>query len=146
MASAALWPVIGAAGIGLVCAATAAVGEGLSFATELARGSQAEEQPAKAEQQRDELQHRIEAFASRIKEQLTEAGIDVSQPLALTDDDLGGIAALDHPQRAAIEELLESDYLLLRDFDRLRDGYEAAAATDNSLPSEFRFVVSEAGN
>jgi hypothetical protein len=143
MASAALWPVIGAAGIGLARAATAVVGEGLSFAAELARGSNSEIHPDEAEQQREQMRSRIEAFAARIKQQLAEAGIDVSQPLTLTDDGLGGIAALDHPQRAAIEELLESDYLLLRDFDRLQDDYEAAAAGDNSLPNEFRLVVSE---
>jgi hypothetical protein len=133
MASASLWPVIGAASIGLARAATAAVGEGLSFAAELARGSKADEQPAKAEQQRNELERRIEAFAARIKQQLADAGIDVSQPLTLTDDGLGGIAAANHPQRAAIEELLEGDFLLLRDFDSLKDEYEASAADEFQL-------------
>lgn len=145
MASAALWPIIGATGIGLARTATAVIGEGLSFAAELARGSNSEVHPDQAEQQREQLQRRIEAFASQIKQQLAEAGIDVSQPLTLTDDGLGGIAALDHPQRAAIEELLEGDFSLLRDFDRLKDDYEAAAASDNALPEEFRLVVSEAG-
>jgi hypothetical protein len=144
MASAALWPVIGAAGIGLA-RPHGAIGEGLSFAAELARGSNSEVQPDQAEQQREQMQRRIEAFAARIKQQLAEGGIDVSRPLTLTDDGLGGIAALDHPQRAAIEELLEGDVLLLRDFDRLQDDYEAAAASDDSLPNEFRLVVSEAG-
>lgn len=143
MASAALWPVIGAAGIGLARAATAVVGEGLSFAAELARGSNSELQPDQAEQPREQMQRRIEAFAARIKQQLAEAGFDVSQPLTLTDDGLGGIAALDHPQRAAIEELLESDVLLLRDFGRLQDDYEAAAASDASLPDDFGLVISK---
>jgi hypothetical protein len=82
-------------------------------------------------------------LAARIKQQLAQARIDISQPHTLTDDGLGGIAALDHPQRAAIEELLESDVLLLRDFDRLKDDCEAAAAADNSPPNELRLVVSE---
>ena len=77
------------------------------------------------------------------RRELAEAGIDVSQPLTLTDDGLGGIAALDNPQRAAIEELLESDYLLLRDFDRLQDDYETAAASDASLPDDFGLVISK---
>lgn len=145
MASAALWPVMGAAGIGLARAVTATIGEGLSFAAELARGSEPGVQPTQGAQQREQLKQRIEALAERIKQQLAAAGIDVSQPLTLTDDGLGGIAALDHPQRAAIEELLEGDFLLLRDFDRLQDDYEAAAATDNSLPGEFRLIVAEAG-
>ena len=38
MASAALLPVIGVAGIGLARAVTATISEGLSFAAELARG------------------------------------------------------------------------------------------------------------
>ena len=143
MASAALWPVIGAAGIGLARAATAVVGEGLSFAAELARGSNSELQPDQAEQPREQMQRRIEAFAARIKQQLAEAGIDISQPLTLTADGLGGIAALDHPHRAAIEELLESDVLLLRDFGRLQDDYEAAAASDASLPDDFGLVISK---
>lgn len=145
MASAALLPVIGVAGIGLARAVTATISEGLSFAAELARGSESDVQPTQGERQREQLKQRIEALAERIKQQLAEAGIDVSQPLTLTDDGLGGIAALEHLQRAAIEELLESDYLLLRDFDHLKDDYEAAAASDNSLSSEFRLVIAEAG-
>ena len=86
---------------------------------------------------------RLESLAARIKQQLAEAGIDVSQPLTLTDDGLGGIAAQGHPQRAAIEELLESDVLLLRDFDRLHDDYEAAAASDSSLPDDFGLIISK---
>jgi hypothetical protein len=143
MASSALLPVIGVAGIGLARAATAAIGEGLSFAAELARGSDPKVQPEQAEQQRAQLQRRIEAFAARIKQQLAQAGIDISQPLTLTDDGLGGIAAQGHPQRAAIEELLESDVLLLRDFDRLQDDYEAAAASDDSLQGDFGLVISK---
>ena len=145
MASTALLPVIGVAGIGLARAVTATIGEGLSFAAELARGSDSAVQPDQAQQQRQLLKQRIEALAARIKKQLAEAGIDVSQPLTLTDDGLGGITALDHPHRAAIEELLEGDFLLLRDFDRLQDDYEAAEASDNSLPSDFRLVIAEAG-
>jgi hypothetical protein len=132
MAGGALWPVIGVAGIGLARAATAAVGEGLSFAAALTRGlspsaeeSDAAKQTA-ADDVREALKRRIEAFADRIKQQLAAAGIDVSQALTLTSDGLGGITAGDHPQRAAIEELLEGDVLLLRDFDRLKDDYEAA--------------------
>jgi hypothetical protein len=128
----ALWPVIGVAGIGLARAATAAVGEGLSFAAELTRGlsssadaSEAANQAA-ADERREGLQRRIDAFAARIKQQLAAAGIDVTKPLTLTSDGLGGIAALDHPQRTAIEGLLESDVLLLRDFDRLKDEFESA--------------------
>jgi surfactin synthase thioesterase subunit len=143
MASTALLPVIGVAGIGLARAVTATIGEGLSFAAELARGAKPDVQPDQAQQQREQLQQRIEALAARIKQQLGAAGIDVSQPLTLTDDGLGGIAALEHPQRAAIEELLEGDFLLLRDFDRLQDDYEAAAANDSSLQDKLQLVVTE---
>jgi hypothetical protein len=54
MASAAPLPVIGVAGIGLARAVTATIGEGLSFAAELARGSKSEVQPDQAEQQREQ--------------------------------------------------------------------------------------------
>jgi hypothetical protein len=126
MASASLLPVLGVAGIGLARAATAAIGEGLSFAAELMRG---EEPPASTsvEQEPGEIPQAINALVSRIKKQLAAAGIDVTQPLTLTSDGLGGITAGDHPQRAAIEELLESDVLLLRDFERLKDEFETSA-------------------
>jgi hypothetical protein len=133
MAGASLWPIAGLAGVGLARAAATAVTGGLSFAAELARGIASSDEPPKpseptaAEKEREQLQQRIEALTARIKQQLAEAGIDVTQPLTLTSDGLGGIAAADHPQRAAIEELLGSDYLLLRDFDRLKDEYEAFA-------------------
>lgn len=145
MASAALWPIMGAAGIGLARAATSAVNDSLSFAAELAQGlapseeSSATSEPTAAEREQEQLRQRIEALANRIKQQLAAAGVDVTQPLVLTSDGLGGIAATEHPQRAAIESLLESDVLLLRDFERLKDEYAAAAGASSS----FSIVVSE---
>jgi hypothetical protein len=145
----ALWPIMGVAGIGLARAATSAVSDGLSFAAELARGlapRDAASEPSAAELQKEQLQQRMEALAARIKQQLAEAGIEVTQPLTLTSDGLGGLTALDHPQRAAIESLLEGDVLLLRDFDRLREDYEsvAAAAGDDALAAPFEVVVTAA--
>ena len=142
-----LWPIVGVAGIGLARAATAAVSDGLSFATELARGmTQSDEtsEASTAEQQTQQLQQRIDALAARIKQQLSEAGIDITRPLTLTSDGLGGLTAADHPQRAAIESLLESDVLLLRDFDQLQDDYESAAAGDDALAAPFEVVVTAA--
>lgn len=139
MTSGALLPVIGVAGIGLARAAADAVKEGLSFAAELARGPDANAQIANADLERQRMQQQIEALAARIKQQLADAGIDVSQPLTLTSDGLGGIAAHDHPQKAAIEELLESDFLLLRDFERLKDEYEASEGHSD----DFRLIVTQ---
>jgi hypothetical protein len=145
MASASLWPILGAAGIGLARAASSAVSESLSFAAELARGSDASGEPSAAteptaaEREQEQLRQRIEALAARIKQQLAAAGVDVTQPLVLTSDGLGGITAAEHPQRAAIESLLESDVLLLRDFERLKDEYAAAAGAS----SDFSVVVSQ---
>jgi hypothetical protein len=143
----ALWPIAGVAGIGLARAATAAVSEGFSFAAELARGltpSDVASEPSAAEQQKEQLQQRMEALVARIKRQLSEAGIDVTQPLTLTSDGLGGFTAADHPHRAAIESLLESDVLLLRDFDQLQDDYEAAVAADDAPGAPFEVVVTAA--
>jgi hypothetical protein len=132
----ALWPIAGIAGIGLARAATAAVNGGLSFAAELARGLTPNDdasEPSAAEQQKQQLQQRIEALISRIKQQLSQAGIDVTQPLTLTSDGLGGLTAADHPHRAAIESLLESDVLLLRDFDQLQDDYATTVGASNDF-------------
>ena len=139
MSGALLWPIAGAAGASLARATTAAVQGSMAFATELAKGIgaapkdvDAETKTAAAERQ-ESLKRRIEQLAERIRQQLEAAGIDMSQPLSLTSDGLGGISAGDHPQRAAIESLLESDVLLLRDFERLADEHQSLATTEFSV-------------
>src|SRR5688500_8104085 len=134
MSGALLWPIAGAAGAGLARATAAAVNGGLSFAAELAQGLSGAGATADAEAQaaddgrREALQRRVEQLAQRIKQELEAASIDLSEPLTLTGDGLGGISAGVHPQRTEIENLLESDVLLLRDFERLADEFEAVAA------------------
>ena len=111
----------------------------MSFASELAKGISSPAEPADEKAQaaangrRESLQRRIEQLAQRIKQQLEAAGIDLAEPLTLTGDGLGGISAGDHPQKAAIESLLESDVLLLRDFERLADEHQELAATEFSV-------------
>jgi hypothetical protein len=128
MTGAELWPIAGAAAVGLARATASAVSDGLSFAAELARGADDSSAAADLEgedarvQARRALDQRIEAFAERVRRQLAAAGIELGQPLTLTSDGLGGIAvAGDHPQRALIEDVLSSDVLLQRDFQRLAD-------------------------
>jgi hypothetical protein len=124
------------AGVGLARATAAVIGDGLSFAAELSRSTETtaeEAQESAAVRQRSDMNRRIEAFAQRVREQLSAAGFELSQPLTLTGDGLGGISAGDHPHRAAIEELLEGDVLLLRDFERLKDEHESSAGPANDF-------------
>src|SRR5688572_23073171 len=108
MSSPLLWPIAGAAGVGLARATTAAVNGGLSFAAELAKGlsgapvAKDAEAQAAGDGRRESLQRRIEQLAQRIKQQLEASGIDLAEPLALTGDGLGGISAGNHPQASAI--------------------------------------------
>ena|SRR5688500_16381453 len=139
MASPLLWPIAGAAGVGLARATATAVNGGLSFAAELAKGLSGAagavdaEAEAAGDGRRESLQRRIEQLAERIKQQFEAAGIDLAEPLILTGDGLGGISAGNHPQASAIENLLESDVLLLRDFERLADEHQELAATEFSV-------------
>jgi hypothetical protein len=149
MSNIALLALGGVAATSLAKSAAQAVSNGVSFATELAKSFQpGAEDPASAQQAaRDgmRLEHevRIAEFAARVRRNLEAAGIDVSEPLALTSDGLGGIAiAGDHPQRAAIEDLLAGDVLLQRDFQRLAREREAVALELNNGMLSDNLVVS----
>jgi hypothetical protein len=148
MSGAMLWPIAGAASVGLARATAVAVNSGLSFAAELAQemsgAAISADSRAKgaANGRREAIQRRIEQFAERVKQQLEAAGIDLSKPLTLTADGLGGLTPGDHPQRAAIEELMQTDYLLLRDFERLQDEHQAAG--DEAASSPLEIVVTKA--
>ena len=127
MSSIALIPLASAAAAGLARGAADVVNGGLSFAAELIRGDDTAP-PARGPSELEAAQQRqtemIEQFAARIRTLLSEGGIDLPEPLALESDGLGGVSvASDHPQRNAIENLLDGDVLIQRDFDRLRKAY-----------------------
>jgi hypothetical protein len=120
---------IGAAALTLGRGAASAVGNGLSFAAELLRaagGSSSTEQASDVSAAAQKaLKPQIDAMQQRIQQQLTAAGIQLTQPVDLVSNGQGGIAvAGPHPQQAAIEEVLGSDILLERDFNNLAHDYE----------------------
>src|SRR5262245_4665785 len=121
--------ILGTAAVTVGRGAAAAVGDGLSFASQLLRAVGGES-PAAAPGSpatEDILTRRIDELRDRIRRCLATAGIDLSQPVELTSDGLGGIAAsLLHPQHAAIEDALSHDVLLARDFSQLDADYGAA--------------------
>lgn len=140
MSSIALLTLGGVAASGLAKTAVQALNQGLSFAAELAKsattdGKESDDSQSQLEALRSDHAARIAEFADRIRRELESAGIDLNEPLEVTSDGLGGIAlAGDHPQRAAIEELLSTDVLLQRDFQRLANEQESlSAACDDAL-------------
>lgn len=141
MTPVALGTAIGAAALTVGRGAIGAVGNGLSFAAELARAaggmssspSGAESRQAEAAQASIKL--RSDELRERIERQLAAAGISLSEPVELESNGQGGIAVVGaHPQQAAIEAALGSDVLLERDFNVLASDYgdfvEAAGAGD----------------
>jgi hypothetical protein len=121
MSSPALWPIAAGAVLNVGRRATAAITEGLAFAAELA-GPQAP--PAPASENRpsalEEIKQRISQLAEQISQRLREAGLALAEPATIVSDGLAGLTvAGDIPQRAEVEEVLSTDILLERDFDRL---------------------------
>ena len=121
---------IGAAALTVGRGAIGAVGNGLSFAAELARAAGGmSSSPSGAEARQAEAAHaaiklRSDELRERIQRQLTAAGIALSEPVELVSNGQGGIAvAGTHPQQAAIEAALGSDVLLERDFNLLASDY-----------------------
>jgi hypothetical protein len=120
---------VGAAALTFGRGAVNAVGNGLSFASELLRssGTSSTAKPAAdaSSSQQKALELQIEAMQQRIQQQLATAGVQLMQPVELVSNGQGGIAvAGPHPQQAALEELLGSDILLERDFNNLALDYE----------------------
>jgi hypothetical protein len=116
---------IGAAAITVGRGVLGAAASGLSFAAELASAASGAAQPAadNSEQQaapRAALKQRKEELQQQIQRHFTAHGIQLSEPVELISDGLGGITlAAPHPQEAAIQEALGSDVLLERDFNQL---------------------------
>ena len=129
---------IGAAALTLGRGAAGAMGNGLSFAAELLRAaggapSTADRAPDASAAQQKAIKLQIDEMGQRIQQQLAAAGIQLTQPVALTSNGQGGIAvAGPHPQQAAIEEILGSDILLERDFNNLALDYEEFVDTQDA--------------
>jgi hypothetical protein len=130
---------VGAAALTVGRGALSAVGNGLSFAAELARAvtgaatSPAESSSRQADAARAALTARSDELRERIERHLAAAGIQLIESVELVNNGQGGIAvAGGHPQQAAIEEALGSDVLLERDFNWLANDYAEFAQADGS--------------
>ena len=149
MSPAVLGSALGAAAVTVGRGAATAVGNGLSFASELLRAAgapaaAADGQPLAAANDRASLTQRIDELRERIRRQLAAAGIRLTQPVELTSNGAGGIAvAPDHPQLAAIEKALGSDFLLEHDFNQLAGDYNDFIAQRGAgdLPPALSVVV-----
>jgi hypothetical protein len=114
----------GIAALAAVREAASAVSSGLSFAAELVRQGRGEEPAASDAIPADTAYTRFSAslqqFAERLRQRLSQVGVDLTNALELTADGLGGIDAQGpEPDRAALEQLLASDESLRRDFTDL---------------------------
>ena len=151
-------PVIAPAAIGTAAltfgrGVLSTAGKGMSFAAELLQGaggssSNSQASPPKNDQL-DSFKQRIADMQQRIQQQLTAAGIQLTQPVDLISNGQGGIAvAGPHPQQAAIEEALGSDILLERDFNQLAGDYGEMqqAAPSEDMPAGFAITVPKAGS
>src|SRR5262245_46454572 len=150
MTSVAVGTAIGAAALTVGRGTLGAVGNGLSFAAELVRataGSPSTAGDNSGEAARAAIQQRIGELRQRIARHLAEAGIQLSQPVELISDGQGGIAvAGSHPQQSAIEEALNSDVLLERDFHRLVEEYADHVELNGAgnMPQSLAIVIAQA--
>jgi len=122
--------------------AVSAVGSGLSFAAELARQGRGEV-IAPATDERDSAQQQfataLSQFARRLRQHLAAAGLAVSAPIELSADGLGGIdVGSNHPQQAAIDQLLASDEALRGQFAALAEHH---ADLTGSSRHEFGLLI-----
>jgi hypothetical protein len=140
---------IGAAALTVGSGALGAVSNTLSFASELfkAAGGGGNAPESKADPialQKALLQQRSDELRARIQQQLSAAGISLSQPVDLVSNGQGGIAVAGaHPQQAAVEAALGSDVLLERDFNNLASDYSDFVASGNAagLPSSLTVTI-----
>src|SRR6185437_3279211 len=100
---------IGAAALTVGSGALGAVSNTLSFASELFKAASGGANAAESKNdpialQKTILQQRTDELRARIQQQLSAAGISLSQPVDLVSNGQGGIAlAGAHPQQAAID-------------------------------------------
>ncbi|HEX5106717.1 MAG TPA: hypothetical protein VFV87_23010 [Pirellulaceae bacterium] len=138
-----LLPLAGTAALSLARETVGAIGNGLSFATELLRQDRRAASPTEPEPNAvatSDASARFEealcSFVARLKQRLAAAGVGLNDPLELTDDGLGGIqVAGDRFDRAEIEQLLAADRQLVSEFQRLAEQQQALAADAAQMSS-----------
>jgi hypothetical protein len=84
-------------------------------------------------------------FVARLRQRLAILGIEVSDPLTLESDGLGGIqVAADRADRAVIEQSLAGDEQLLAEFQKLAEQYAALEGSEDRL-GDFGLLMHERG-
>jgi hypothetical protein len=122
----------GAAALTVGRGVLSAAAGGLSFFAELAKaasGVAAEETKSASVASSRALADLIARLQERIKQHLSTEGIRLNKPVELITNGAGGIAvAGPHPEQAAIEAALASDYLIERDFQQVAEQSAADAS------------------
>ena len=97
-----------------------------------------------------DLEEDVADLSRRILQRLNAAGIDLTIPIELRTDGIGGVAVDDpHPQRAEIEQLIATDSELTSSFYSVAAAYTAdevmRTETGGNRWSEFRLKLNRSG-
>lgn len=147
MTPVAIGTAVGAAALTVGRGALGAVGNSLSFAAQLvgaAGGASATSSQSSRDAAAAMMKQRIDEMRQRVERQLAAAGIQLTEPVELVSNGMGGIAVAGlHPQQAAIEVALGSDVLLERDFNQLAGDYSQLVEQGGvgELPATFTIAL-----
>jgi len=143
---------VGTAAAALGREAAKSMSDTLSFAATLASGpAEVVKEPEIAKTAASDAdckaacEQAVERFRESAYQRLTAAGVDLSQPIELQSDGLGGIqVAGEHPDRALIEQTLSGDLNLQQQFRSLAEKY--AQANPSLDPRDYDFGVTLTGS
>ena len=146
-----LLPIAGTAALSLAGQTVGAIGNGLSFATELLRqdndSARAASPPPPIDLPRPPAQSKFEQalreFVTRLRQRLASAGIDLSGPLVLESDGLGGIqVGGDRIDESAIEQAIADDGQLAAEFNQLAEEQRSLGRDDDRL-RDFGLLIAD---
>jgi hypothetical protein len=85
----------------------------------------------------------LREFVAKLRQRLAVAGIDLTGPLEVTSDGLGGVqVGSERADRAAIEQALSGDEQLLAEFHNLAEQHQALADDDARL-ADFGLLIQD---
>jgi hypothetical protein len=140
-------PLVGVAAGVLGRGLSNALSDSLSFAASLRQGEAEEEQPAACEPanlaaSEQTFQAALDRFRDHLASQLTAAGVNLSGPIELQSDGLGGVqVAGDHPQRAQIEQAISGNFSLQQEFQALSGQYAGLHPQFDPQHSDFGLLL-----
>ena len=130
--------------------AAQALGESLSFAATLGNFGASTETEAAAENaaqladQERGFHLAAEKFRELLQRALSAAGVDLTVPLEIKSDGLGGIqAAGDHPDRRLIEQVLSGDTSLQQQFQSLANDYAKLHSEFDLRHDDFGLLIAD---